>query len=92
LGSTLAEVQENEPALDRLWRARFRWNLRPRHVTGDIKYGTIECIAGLEHQHIRADFPLSEVGHRAGSLGLKTSSVTRPRIPGPVLARSPCGS
>ena len=29
-----AEVQENQPALDLLWRARFRWKLRPRQVTG----------------------------------------------------------
>jgi transposase len=32
-----AEVQENQPALDLLWRARFRWKLRPRQVTGDAK-------------------------------------------------------
>jgi transposase len=66
---TPAEVQENQPALDLLWRARFRWKLWPRHVTGDTKYGTVENIAGLEHQHIRAYFPLSEVGHRAGKFG-----------------------
>ncbi len=32
-----AGVQENQPALDLLWRAHFRWKLRLRHVTGDTK-------------------------------------------------------
>ena len=64
-----AEVQENQPALDLLWRARFRWKLRPRQVTGDTKYGTIENIVAIEGERIRAYFPLSEVGHRAGMFG-----------------------
>ena len=66
---TPAEVQENQPALDLLWQARFRWKLRPRQVTGDTKYGTVENIAALERQRIRAYFPLSEVGHRIGRFG-----------------------
>jgi transposase len=66
---TPAEVQENQPALDLLWRARFRWKLRPRQVTGDTKYGTIENIAAIERQQLRAYFPLSEVGHREGKFG-----------------------
>ena len=61
-----AEVQENQPALDLLWRARFRWKLRPRQVTGDTKYGTVENVAAIEREHIRAYVPLSAVGHRAG--------------------------
>src|SRR5215217_7577267 len=61
-----AEVQENQPALDLLWRTRFRWKLRPRQVTGDTKYGTVENVAAIEREHIRAYVPLSEVGHRAG--------------------------
>jgi hypothetical protein len=61
-----AEVQENQPALDLLWRARFRWKLHPRQVTGDTKYGTVENVAAIEREHIRADVPLSEVGHRSG--------------------------
>ena len=64
-----AEVQENQPALDLLWRARFRWKLRPRQVTGDTKYGTVENITAIEHQWIRAYVPLSEVGQRAGRFG-----------------------
>src|SRR5215211_5987416 len=61
-----AEVQENQPALDLLWRARFRWKLRPRQITGDTKYGTAANIVAMEGQQIRAYVPLSEVGQRAG--------------------------
>jgi transposase len=64
-----AEVQENQPALDLLWHARFRWKLHPRHVTGDTKYGTTPNIVAIEQEQIRAYFPLSEVGHRAGKFG-----------------------
>jgi transposase len=64
-----AEVQENQPALDLLWRARFRWKLRPRQITGDTKYGTIENIVAIENEQIHAYFPLSEVGQRAGMFG-----------------------
>jgi len=64
-----AEVQENQPALDLLWRARFRWKLRPRQVTGDTKYGTVENITAIEREQIHAYMPLSEVGQRAGIFG-----------------------
>ena len=47
---TPAEVQDNQPALDLLWRTRFRWKLRPRQVTGDTKYGTVENIVAIEDQ------------------------------------------
>jgi hypothetical protein len=63
---TPAEVQENQPALDLLWWARFRWKLRPRQVTGDTKYGTVDNIAAIEREGIRAYVPLSAVGHRPG--------------------------
>ena len=63
---TPAEVQDNQPALDLLWRTRFRWKLRPRQVTGDTKYGTVENIVAIEDQRIRAYVPLSEVGQRPG--------------------------
>jgi transposase len=65
---TPAEVQENQPALDLLWWTRFRWKVRPRHVTGDTKYGTIENIATIERERIRAYVPLSAVGHRQAGL------------------------
>lgn len=61
-----AEVQENQPALDLLWRARFRWRLHPHQITGDTKYATTENIAAIEGQGIHAYVPLSEVGQRAG--------------------------
>lgn len=63
---TPAEVQDNQPALDLLWRTRFRWKLRPRQMTGDTKYGTIENIVAIERERIRAYVPLSEVGRRPG--------------------------
>lgn len=61
-----AEVQENQPALDLLWWTRFRWRLRPRQITGDTKYGTVENIVAIEDQHIRAYVPLSDAGRRPG--------------------------
>jgi transposase len=61
-----AEVQENQPALDLLWHARFRWSLHPRQVTGDTKYATTANIAAIEAQGIHAYVPLSDVGHRSG--------------------------
>jgi hypothetical protein len=61
-----AEVQENQPALDLLWWTRFRWKLRPRQITGDTKYGTVENIAAIEREGIHAYMPLSGVGQRAG--------------------------
>jgi hypothetical protein len=64
-----AEVQENQPALDLLWRTRFRWKLWPRQVVGDTKYGSVENIAAIEREGICAYFPLSAVGQRAGRFG-----------------------
>jgi transposase len=61
---TPAEVMENQPMLDLLWRSRFRWKLWPRHVTGDTKYGTEENIVAIEDQHIRAYVPLPDIDHR----------------------------
>jgi transposase len=61
-----AEVQENQPALDLVWRARFRWHLHLRQVTGDTKYGSAENIVALEDQHVRAYVPLSAAGHKPG--------------------------
>jgi len=66
---TPAEVQDNQPAVDLLWRTRFRWKLHPRHVTGDTKYGTVETIGAIEAEQIRLFVPLSEVGQRAGVFG-----------------------
>jgi transposase len=61
---TPAEVMENQPMLDLLWRTRFRWKLWPRQVTGDTKYGTEENIVAIEDQHIRAYVALPDNDHR----------------------------
>ena len=69
---TPAEVQENQPALDLLWRARFRWKLRPRQVTGDTKYGTVENIVAIEgerHPRLRP-----AVGGRPAGPGCSAST------------------
>jgi hypothetical protein len=51
---TPADVMENQPMLDLLWRARFRWKLRPGRAVGDTTYGTTENIRALEDAGIRA--------------------------------------
>ena len=66
---TPAEVMENQPALDLLWRTCFRWRVRPRHVAGDTKYGTVENVAALERAGIRAYFPLKDWGVRTPYYG-----------------------
>jgi transposase len=66
---TPADVMENQPFLDLIWRARSRWRLRPRQVTGDTAYGTVEAIVGLEDQGIRAYAPLADWDHRTPYYG-----------------------
>jgi len=61
---TPAEVHEPQPALDLIWQTCFRWKLRPRHVTGDTAYGTIENVVALEDAGIRAYVPLPEADAR----------------------------
>ena len=63
---TPAEVQDNQPATDLLWRTRFRWKIHPHQITGDRKYGTTDNVVAIEDQRIRAFVPLSAVGHRTG--------------------------
>jgi len=60
---TPSEVMDNQPMLDLLWRVRFRWKLRPRQVTGDTTYGTIENIKDIEDARIRAYVPLPDWEH-----------------------------
>jgi transposase len=61
-----AEVTENRPMLDLLWRTCFRWKLRPHHVTADGKYGTLENVAAVERAGVRAYVALHESGSRPG--------------------------
>jgi Transposase DDE domain len=66
---TPAEVRENLPMLDLLWRVCFRWKLRPRQVTGDTTYGTTENIVAVEDAGIRAYVPLPDFDHRTAFFG-----------------------
>jgi len=66
---TPGEVMDNQPMLDLLWHVHFRWRLRPRHVTGDTKYGTIENIKAIEDAHIRAYVPLPDWEHKTSYYG-----------------------
>ncbi len=61
---TGAEVTENLPMQQMLFRSRFRWGLRPRSVTGDAAYGTRENIAAIEKAGIRAYTALPEQQRR----------------------------
>jgi len=65
---TGAEVTENLPMLEMLFRSRFRWRLHPRSVTGDATYGTRENIAAIEKAGIRAYTALPEQGKRTSLL------------------------
>jgi transposase len=56
------EVTENKPMLDMLWRSAFRWRLRPRRVSGDSAYGTVENVAAIERMGIRAYVALKGAG------------------------------
>ena len=66
---TPAEVMENQPMLDLLWRVCLRWKLRPQHVTGDTTYGTTENIVAIEDAGIRAYVPLPDFDHRTRFFG-----------------------
>jgi transposase len=57
---TPADVMENQPFLDLLWRVCFRWHLHPRQATGDTTYATVENIRALEDAGIRAYMPLAD--------------------------------
>jgi transposase len=70
---TPGEVTENRPMLDLLWRTAFRWKIRPHHVTGDGKYGTVEKnIAAVEESGIRAYLGLHEAGGRGSDFFSKS--------------------
>jgi transposase len=64
---TPADVMENVPMRDLLWRVCFRRKLRPGQVTGDTTYGTIENIVAVEDAGIRAYVPLPDLGSRRPS-------------------------
>ena len=66
---TPAEVTENLPMLDLLFRSRFRWRLRPHSVTGDAAYGTVENVATVEKTGIRAYLVLPQHDERGPFFG-----------------------
>jgi hypothetical protein len=66
---TPANVMENVPLRDILWRVCFRRKLRPYQVTGDTTYGTVENIVAVEDAGIRAFFPLPDFDHRRAFFG-----------------------
>ena len=66
---TPSEVMDNQPMRDLIFRTRFRWQLQPRHMTGDTKYGTIQNIRTLENAGIRAYVPLPDWEHKTPLYG-----------------------
>jgi hypothetical protein len=66
---TPADVMENVPLRDLLWRVCFRRKLRPHQVTGDTTYGTVENIVAVEDAGIRAFFPLPDFDARTPFYG-----------------------
>jgi hypothetical protein len=64
-----AEVPEDQPTLDLIWHARFRWHLWPRQATGDKAYATFAVIRGLEEQGVRAYLPLPDYDGRSAYFG-----------------------
>jgi transposase len=66
---TPADVMENTPMLDLLWRVRFRWQLHPKRVIGDTTYGTADNIRVLEDAGIRAYVPLPDWDSRTPYFG-----------------------
>lgn len=66
---TPADVMENVPLRDLLWRVCFRRKLRPRQVTGDTTYGTVENIVAVEDAGIQAFFPLPDFDRRTPFFG-----------------------
>ena len=66
---TPSEVMDNQPMRDLIFRTRFRRKLRPRQVTGDTKYGTIENIRALEDAGICAYVPLPDWEHMTPYFG-----------------------
>jgi Transposase DDE domain len=67
--ATPADVTENQPMLDLVWRTLFRFRVHPRQVTGDTTYGTVENIAALEDAGIHAYVALPAFDERTAFFG-----------------------
>lgn len=57
---TPADITENQPMLELLFRTRFRWRARVQRVTGDAKYGTKEIVAAVEKAAIGAYISIAD--------------------------------
>jgi hypothetical protein len=66
---TPADVSDNMPLRDLLWRVCFRRKIWPHQITGDAKYGTTENVVALEDAGIRAYIPLPDFEHRSPFYG-----------------------
>src|SRR5918997_6721050 len=66
---TPADVTENQPMLDLLWRTVFRWGVRVRRVTGDAKYGTKEIVAAVEKGGGRAHVSMADFEKKSPYIG-----------------------
>jgi Transposase DDE domain len=76
---TPADVMENVPLCDLLWRVCVRRKLRPHQVTGDTTYGTAENIVALEDAGIRAFFPLPDFDRRTPFFGKSAFTYDAPQ-------------
>jgi transposase len=74
---TPAEVMENQPMLDLLWRSRFRWRVRVRRVTGDSTYGTKEIVAAVEKAGIRAYVSMADFEKKSPYYGKSSFTFDR---------------
>jgi transposase len=66
---TPADVMENVPVRDLLWRVCFRRKRRPGQVTGDTTSGTLDNSVAVEEAGIRAFFPLPDFDRRTPFFG-----------------------
>jgi transposase len=56
---TPADVREQTPLQDLVWRVRFRWKLQPQCVIGDAAYGTVDNMGSRQQSR---ENPLRECG------------------------------
>jgi len=63
---TPASIMDNTPMLDLTDWICTRWDLEPKIVVGDAKYGTEQNIVGLENEGIKAYLPIPDLGKRTG--------------------------
>jgi hypothetical protein len=66
---TPADVTQNQPMLDLLFRSIFRWRAMVRRVTGDATYGTKENVAAVEKASIRAYVSMADFEGRSPYYG-----------------------